>query len=175
MSVEVAVGVEPQTALMQYSEKNPGETHVTSQIHGKATQVPMARLDDVLSDLGVVTVDYLKIDVEGYELAVLRGAKRVIDASPNIIIQTELINAYAERYGHAAAEAAELLLSMAFSPHEVDRLGVPHVVSKDKTSRQSRHPLVAPQIVRLFPFGDDGESTTAECTFETIPPPGTGA
>jgi FkbM family methyltransferase len=131
-AVEVAVGAEPQTALMQYSEKNPGETHVTSQIHGKATQVPMARLDDVLSDLGVVTVDYLKIDVEGYELAVLRGAKRVIDASPNIIIQTELINAYAERYGHAAAEAAELLLSMAFSPHEVDRLGVPHVVSKDK-------------------------------------------
>lgn len=131
-AVDVAVGAKRQTALMQYSEKNPGETHVTSQLHAEATEVPMARLDDVLSDLGISTVDYLKIDVEGYELLVLHGAKRVIDASRNIIIQTELINAYAERYGHSAADAVELLQSMAFIPHAVDRLGVPHVVSKEE-------------------------------------------
>jgi hypothetical protein len=41
----------------------------------------MARPDDVLSDLGVFIVEYLKIDAEGYELSVLHGAKRVIDAS----------------------------------------------------------------------------------------------
>jgi hypothetical protein len=70
--------------------------------------------------------------VEGYELFVLHGAKRVIDASRNIIIQIELIDAHAERYGHSAAGTAELLFSMAFMPHKVDRLGVPHAVSKER-------------------------------------------
>ena len=130
-AMEVAVGAKRQIALMQYSKKNPGETHVTSQFHAETTKVPMARLDDVLSGLGILTVDYLKIDVEGYELSVLHGAKRVIDASRNIIIQIELVDAYAERYGHSTADIAEFLLSMAFIPHMVDRLGVPRVVTKE--------------------------------------------
>ena len=131
-AMDVAVGAKRQTALMQYSEKNPGETYITSQFHAETTKVPMARLDDVLSDLGILTVDYLKIDVEGYELSVLHGAKRVIDSSRNIIIQIELVDAYAERYGHSTADIAELLLSMAFIPHTVDRLGVPRVVTKER-------------------------------------------
>ena len=131
-AVEVAVGAKPQTVLMQYSKNNPGETHVTSQFNAATTKVPMARLDDVLSDLGILTVEYLKIDVEGYELAVLHGANRVIDASRNIIIQTELINAYAGRYGHSGVDVAELLRSMSFIPHTVDRRGVPCVVSREE-------------------------------------------
>ena len=132
LAVNVAVGAKRQTALMRYSERNPGETHVISQFLSEATKVHMARLDDVLYELGILTVDYLKVDVEGYELSVLHGAKRVIDASRNIIIQIELVDAYAERYGHSTADIAELLLSMAFVPHTVDRLGVPRAITKDR-------------------------------------------
>ena len=35
--------------------------------------VPCHRIDTVLEDCGVTTVDYLSIDVEGAELEVLRG------------------------------------------------------------------------------------------------------
>lgn len=132
LAVDVAVGATRKDALMQYAEHNPGQTHITSQFHAEATNVPMARLDDILSDLGIANVDYLKIDVEGYELYVLHGAKRVIDASRSIIIQIELVDSNTERYGNSAADAAEFLFSLGFVPHAVDRFGVPHTISKER-------------------------------------------
>lgn len=43
------------------------ESHVPSE------KVRVVRLGDVLSELSIDTIDYLKIDTEGYDLAVLRG------------------------------------------------------------------------------------------------------
>jgi hypothetical protein len=37
--------------------------------------VPAKRLDDVVRELGLPRVDFIKIDVEGHELRVLRGAE----------------------------------------------------------------------------------------------------
>jgi hypothetical protein len=34
---------------MQYAEHNPGQTHITSQFHAEATNVPMARGQTLLS------------------------------------------------------------------------------------------------------------------------------
>lgn len=46
--------------------------------HGDKSQrtivVPVKKLDDVMTTLGVARVDYLKIDAEGYDLMVLKGA-----------------------------------------------------------------------------------------------------
>ncbi len=132
LTVNAAVGATRKNALMRYEKDNPGQTHVISQFHAEATKVPMARLDDILSDLGIANVAYLKIDVEGYELYVLRGAKRIIDGSSSIIIQIELVDSNTERYGHPAGDAAEFLFSMGFLPHAVDRFGVPHALSKER-------------------------------------------
>jgi FkbM family methyltransferase len=135
LAVEVAVGALRKTAAMKYSKQNPGETHVASQYDAQATEVPMARLDDVLADLGIGKVDYLKIDVEGYELYVLQGATHTIAASPNVIIQTESVPAHAERYGRCVADVAEFLFSSGFVPHAVDGSGIPQAVNKDRLGR----------------------------------------
>lgn len=39
--------------------------------------VEVARLDDVIDDLGIKNIDLLKIDVEGYEMQVLKGAQNL--------------------------------------------------------------------------------------------------
>ena len=57
---------------------------------GMHTEQPNARVRDVpaypLDDFGLRDVDYIKIDVEGFEKKVLQGAARTIDASDPVIV-----------------------------------------------------------------------------------------
>jgi FkbM family methyltransferase len=55
-------------------------------IHGEAIKVPLVRLDD----LGLSDVRFIKIDVDGHEVPVLRGAEEVITRDqPRLIIEVE--------------------------------------------------------------------------------------
>jgi len=59
---------------------------VRRDIHCTATEVPLIRIDD----LGLSGVTFIKIDVEGHELAVLRGAADTIRADrPRLLIEVE--------------------------------------------------------------------------------------
>ncbi|PWT79265.1 MAG: hypothetical protein C5B58_14015 [Acidobacteria bacterium] len=42
------------------------------------SQVPIVTLDSFVADRGIQRIDYMKVDVEGHELAVLRGAENLI-------------------------------------------------------------------------------------------------
>jgi FkbM family methyltransferase len=55
-------------------------------IHGESIKVPLVRLDD----LGLSQVTFIKIDVDGHEVPVLRGAEAVIKADqPRLLIEVE--------------------------------------------------------------------------------------
>lgn len=47
-------------------------------------------LDNIVSDLGVEKVDFVKIDVEGAEVHVLEGAKKVLTMAKKIVMETHL-------------------------------------------------------------------------------------
>ena len=51
-------------------------------------------LDNIISDLGIDKADFVKIDVEGAELEVLKGAKRVLNNAKKVAVA-----AYHEREG----------------------------------------------------------------------------
>lgn len=51
--------------------------------------VDVTTLDSSPEAAALETVDFLKIDVEGFEAAVLKGAKRVVANSPDIVIMLE--------------------------------------------------------------------------------------
>lgn len=55
----------------------------------RTISVPVKKLDDVLKSLSVNRVDYLKIDAEGYDLMVLRGAADSIATHKIGIVQFE--------------------------------------------------------------------------------------
>jgi FkbM family methyltransferase len=54
-----------------------------------ASQVAIKRLDDVAVGLGVQRIHLLKIDTEGHELAVLKGAERMLRSGQVDVIQFE--------------------------------------------------------------------------------------
>ncbi|NUQ63024.1 MAG: FkbM family methyltransferase [Pirellulales bacterium] len=62
----------------------------------RSVVVPQTPLDDLLDQLGIRSIDLLKIDVEGAELDVLEGSRRVLAASPAAHIIVEI---------HSPAEA----------------------------------------------------------------------
>jgi FkbM family methyltransferase len=128
-ALNIAVGDTRQNVCMKYARLNPGETHVSPDGH---TEVMMLPLDDCMAELDVAAIDYLKIDVEGYELFVLRGARRIIEASRGIIVQTEQNESHARRYGHSVMDVVRLLSSYGLRPHLVDKQGIIHAVPESK-------------------------------------------
>ncbi|MEX2113683.1 MAG: FkbM family methyltransferase [Pirellulales bacterium] len=77
------------------------------------TTVPVRRLDDVLGQT-LSRLDTIKIDAEGCELAVLRGAERLVRTfKPSILV--ELNRDTANSFGYSPLDIPRLLLS--FDPN----------------------------------------------------------
>ena len=55
---------------------------------GVSVEVPLRRIDDLMSGERT-SVAFVKIDVEGYELSVLAGARRMLASRPTILIEVE--------------------------------------------------------------------------------------
>lgn len=124
-ALNVALGAEPGQADMAFNEANPGETHVVAGAAqaGRSDRIRVTTLDAAMAELGVGRIDYLKIDVEGFELPVLQGARGAIGRSPAIMVQTELQERHASRYGHRIEEIASLLQQFGLRPHVLDGNG----------------------------------------------------
>jgi FkbM family methyltransferase len=123
-----ALGSKPGWVEIEYDESNPGETHVAADAKPTGTLVELVTLDDTVTRLGITRVDYLKIDVEGYELQVLQGARGIIDRSPGIIVQTELIERHSRRYGTTVADAAAFLRELGLTAHTIHPNGNAQIV-----------------------------------------------
>ena len=80
---------------------------------GGGISVPVRRLDDLLQ--GVQRVDLLKIDVEGFELFVLRGAPRVLERTNAVYIEVGV--EHFRQFGYGCAEVFTLLVSKGFALH----------------------------------------------------------
>jgi FkbM family methyltransferase len=86
------------------------ETHSGSS--GKLRKIPVVTLDQELLDL-THNIDFLKIDTEGYDLKVLKGAEALLRSGRIRFIQFEY-NAHWLGVGCSLAEARRFLLSLGF-------------------------------------------------------------
>jgi FkbM family methyltransferase len=104
VTVEPVACSDSDTTLELFSaaDKNSGASSLsrTNAEHFGAARasyrVPARRLDAIIQESGVLGVDVLKIDVEGAELLVLKGAQETIDRFHPVMImeleETQLIN-----------------------------------------------------------------------------------
>ena len=66
------------------------EEHAWGRATGQTLAVRLMTLDQVITDHGIECIDWLKIDVERHELAVLNGATRSLSITQNLILEFEL-------------------------------------------------------------------------------------
>lgn len=77
-------------------------------------RVKVVRLDDFIATKGLEHVDLIKIDVEGYELHVLRGGERTIDRySPKLFI--EVCDSNLRDHGTSAKQLVEWLQAKGYN------------------------------------------------------------
>ena len=77
-------------------------------------RVRTVALDDCLRELGIKRVDLVKMDIEGAELAALRGMRGTIAASPGLSLVMEYNPSALQAFGHEPAEALREALDLGF-------------------------------------------------------------
>jgi FkbM family methyltransferase len=92
-----------------------------SSVDSMVRTVPVTTLDAELSALGVDRVDVLKVDTEGFDLRVLRGARGLLSGGKIDVVQFEYSDAWQDagctlREAYALLEGAGLRV-LAITPH----------------------------------------------------------
>jgi FkbM family methyltransferase len=106
-----ALGEKEGWVSMKTAPTSSGDTFVTghsmlAEVAG-AGDIPMKRLDD----FGFQDVDFLKVDCEGYELFVLRGAEEMLKrCRPCVIVEQK--PGHAQKFGLPETAAVPYLQSL---------------------------------------------------------------
>ena len=114
------IGLAEQKGSLNFSSNLDSLNHVVLQEkhNTSVVKVDVSKLDDIL-DHKYPTV--IKIDVEGYELQVLNGAKKILD-NPSVIAVIVELNGARKKYGINDNEIHKLLLSKKFETFEYNPL-----------------------------------------------------
>lgn len=105
-ALNIALGSATGSKILHRSMVNLGDNRLAEDAPGAfrdAVTVPMKRLDDVPFS---GKVDFIKIDVQGWELEVLKGMERTLDENQNIQLFIEL---WPRGLKEAGTEPIELL------------------------------------------------------------------
>ena len=78
-------------------------------------QVRTVAIDDCLDQIGIGRIDIVKMDIEGAELAALRGMRRTIADSPGLALVMEYNPAALQAFGHEPAAALAEARALGFT------------------------------------------------------------
>jgi FkbM family methyltransferase len=89
-AVQAAAAGETGEATLYVSASNRGDNRMyANEMCGDQLKVKIVRLDDLLPTLQVNTLDFIKIDVQGFEGQVMEGLKETIRRSPSLVMLAE--------------------------------------------------------------------------------------
>jgi len=119
--VRLAASDEPGEARLHLHSDRVNNSLLESAVQRAAPAagilVPLARLDDLLPDMLPAGRFLLKLDVQGYEMHVLRSASRVLQRCDIVIVEVSFDGAY--RGAAAPAEVLTWLTERGFGLHDI--------------------------------------------------------
>jgi FkbM family methyltransferase len=125
--VEVDLFVADDWAAGYNSLRPPNVSAPTS-----TTRVHMVRLDDWLARHKIDHVDFIKLDIEGAELAALRGAQKLLEVRPRPVLLVEVYDIRTQPWGYPAREIVQLLDRAGYRWFSLREDGAPYPVEADR-------------------------------------------
>lgn len=118
--VNTAVGDEPgEAALTLPAGGNMGMFTLGNVAGPKSYKVQIRTIDDIISDLHVDSVDFVKMDIEGSEFRALNGARKTLEKHrPPILI--ELNETALRACGSSCRQVKGLLTDLGYTGRKID-------------------------------------------------------
>jgi FkbM family methyltransferase len=116
----VALGKEAKTGHLFVVDKNQTGCNSlcppASDVHESSTPTPVdvIPLDDWVSEHHLASADFIKLDVEGGEFDVLKGASKFLELRPRPVFLIEVQEIRTENWGYHAGEVIRLLADRGF-------------------------------------------------------------
>ena len=111
--------------------------------YSKRVQTTMRHLDDVIKEQKINKVDFIKADIEGGELNMLKGAEKLIENfRPKLLI--EIVDMHCQRFGHSPVDIYQFLLSKGYKG-----LFISNEYTKEKTNIRIDE-LINPNVNNLL-------------------------
>jgi FkbM family methyltransferase len=101
------------------------------QSETRAVPVEVVTLDVIASKLGLTKVDFVKLDVEGAELDVLKGALGLLQTIPRPVLLVEVYDVRTRPWGYQAHEIVEFLDRLGYRWFKLLDNGSLRIVSSD--------------------------------------------
>jgi FkbM family methyltransferase len=117
----IAVGAEVGTVSFETPANSPAQNRITISGGERTIEVPVIRLDDYCSDQNIQTIDFLKIDVEGMETRVIRGARRLLSEKRIAVILIEVCPWNLLNAGTSPEELFTIIDEYNYEPHRLLR------------------------------------------------------
>jgi len=109
-----AVGEKECELLMKPISSNDGASFVTNKPTKGQVKVKSITLDSLLDDMNDwQKIDYIKIDVEGYEPFVIQGAKKLIEKH-RPILQLEVVDSHLKRNGFDSVSLVKMVEELGY-------------------------------------------------------------
>ncbi len=112
----IGFGSQPGTALMaELDSANPGMNRITTDAQGYPTkEIQIETLDNFVQKQGISRIDFIKMDVEGFEYFVLQGGKNALKASYPVLFM-ELDDRLLREQGQSSKALLQLLQELGYT------------------------------------------------------------
>jgi FkbM family methyltransferase len=102
------------------SEGNLGGSHIATTGENSTIETTLTTLDIYCANNKIDNIDVMKVDVEGAELPLFKGATAVLSKTPPKYIFYEAIEGLSQKFGYSVGDLHAFLASFGYKVHAVE-------------------------------------------------------